>query len=361
MTPSLFADLTEACGSDPGLICDWAFDVTNNERWSQAVEWLVHKPLVALAIFAVAWLANRLVRKAIDRAVAGMLARSASQQAQREGEISQGPLAGLQDRAAAKLDLLRVQSDRRQQRAETLGTVLRSLASVAIYSLALLLALAQFNLSLGPLIAGAGIVGVALGFGAQKIVGDFLSGIFMILEDQYGVGDIIDFGAATGVVEGVSLRTTRVRDVEGVVWFVPNGEIRRVGNKSQLWSRAVLDIEVAYETDLGHAAEVIKSVADSVWQERLEYATIIAEPEIWGVEAFGASAITIRLVIQTEPGEQFAAAREIRGRLKPAFDAGGIDIPFPQRVVWKKTEEPAVAPGSVLLASRKKEALPEGS
>ncbi|MDH3469680.1 MAG: mechanosensitive ion channel family protein [Acidimicrobiia bacterium] len=361
MTTPLLADLFDACGAEPGFVCERVYDATNSKFWTEVVEWVVEKPLTALAIFAVAWLINRAVRRAIDRAVGGMISRSASQQAEREGEISRGPLAALHDRATAKMDDLRLHRERREQRAETVGTVLRSLATAVIYSLAVLIVLAEFNLNLGPLVAGAGIVGVALGFGAQSIVRDFLAGIFMIVEDQYGVGDIVDFGEATGVVEAVSLRTTRLRDVEGVVWFVPNGEIHRIGNKSQLWSRAVLDIEVAYDTDLGHAAEVIKSVADSVWEERLEYATIISEPEIWGVQEFGSSAIAIRLVIQTEPGEQFAAAREIRGRLKPAFDAGGIDIPFPQRVVWNRSEGPGSVPGSVLHAGRPKEQMPEAT
>ena len=134
--------------------------------------------------------------------------------------------------------------------------MLRSVAALVIYGLAAFIALGEFDINLGPLIAGAGIAGIALGFGAQTLVRDFLSGIFMLVEDQYGVGDIVDLGDASGVVEEIRLRTTRLRDVHGVVWFIPNGEIRRVANKSQQWARAVLDVEVAYDTDLAHRRSV---------------------------------------------------------------------------------------------------------
>jgi small conductance mechanosensitive channel len=152
------------------------------------------------------------------------------------------------------------------------------LASIIIYTMAALMALAEFDVNLGPLIASAGIVGIALGFGAQSLVKDYLSGIFMLIEDQYGVGDVIDVGDAAGVVEAVSLRTTQLRDVHGTLWHFPNGEIRRVANKSQEWARAVLDVEVAYDTDIARAMSVIKRVTDEVWEEAPDNATILEEP-----------------------------------------------------------------------------------
>jgi len=206
--------------------------------------------------------------------------------------------------------------------------------------MAALISLGEFDINLGPLIAGAGVIGIALGFGAQTVVRDFLAGIFMIIEDQYGVGDFVDLGDAEGIVEAISLRTTQLRDVEGSVWYVPNGEVRRVANKSQLWARAVLDVNVAYDTDVDHATRVIKEAASTVWRDGLEIATILEEPEIWGIQRLGESAVTIRLVVKTEPGEQWAAKREIRRRIKKAFDKEGIVIPFPQRVVWHATAEP---------------------
>ncbi|MEE8331530.1 MAG: mechanosensitive ion channel family protein [Acidimicrobiia bacterium] len=351
--------LVDACGDHPGFVCESVYDATESEFWARAAEWIVEKPIRVLVILAIAWLVNRLVRRAIDRFTSGAARRLEAEETERAHLVRSGHLRTLGDRVTAKLESLATQNNRKQQRTETLGTVLRSLASAIIYTIAFLIVLGEFDINLGPFIAGAGIVGIAIGFGAQAVVRDFLAGIFMLVEDQYGVGDIIDVGDATGVVEEVSLRTTRLRDVEGTVWFVPNGEIKRIGNKSQLWSRAVMDIEVAYDTDLGKAADVMKGVADEVWSEALVNATIIEEPEIWGVQQFGASAVAVRLVIKTEPGEQFAAAREIRGRLKSAFDEAGIEIPFPQRTVWMRTDDGSSEPSSVLHAQRTAEEVPE--
>jgi small conductance mechanosensitive channel len=203
--------------------------------------------------------------------------------------------------------------------------------------------MAEIGLNLGPLIAGAGIVGIALGFGAQNLVRDFVSGVFMLAEDQYGVGDVIDAGPATGRVEGVSLRTTRIRDVDGTVWHMPNGEITRIGNKSQQWARAVLDVDVAYDTDIALAKEVIKTTADAMWRDEAGATTMLEEPEVWGVENLGADGIAIRLVVKTAPNEQLAVERELRGRVKEALDQAGIEIPFPQRTVWHRIEEGAAA------------------
>jgi len=208
-----------------------------------------------------------------------------------------------------------------------------------VWFLAALLVLGQLEIDLAPLIAGAGIAGIAIGFGAQSMVRDFLAGIFVIIEDQYGVGDVIDVGDATGTVEAVSLRTTQVRDIAGVLWTVPNGVIARVGNHSQLWSQSRLNIDVAYDTDIEHASAVIKGVLDEVWNEDVDHATVIEEPVVLGVDAFGPDAITIAASVKTEPAEQWAVARMIRARIKAAFDSEGITIPFPQRTVWIRNEE----------------------
>jgi small conductance mechanosensitive channel len=215
------------------------------------------------------------------------------------------------------------------QRAETISSVLRSVVSIVIWSISILIILSELGIDLAPLLAGAGVLGVALGFGAQSVVRDFLAGTFMVLEDQFGVGDVIDVGDASGTVEGLSLRTTRLRDVEGVVWHVPNGEIKRVANKSQQWSRAVLDIPVALETDIEHAKGVIKETADTVWREPPWSTMILGEPEVWGVEALGTQGVVIRLVVKTRPLEQWAVARELRARVKQSFDHAGIKVPPP--------------------------------
>ena len=221
-----------------------------------------------------------------------------------------------------------------------------------IFTIAGFLVVGEFGLNLAPLLAGAGIVGIALGFGAQSLVKDFLSGMFILVEDQFGVGDIVDLDQQTsGTVEAVSLRTTRLRAVDGTVWHVPNGDIRRVGNKSQHWSRALLDVEVAYDTDIEQAKGVIKRVADTLWHERDD---ILEEPEVWGVERLGPNAIVIRLVVKTRPADQYDVSRELRQRLKEAFDAEGIEIPFPQQVVWNREPRRAAGGGRrAALAARR--------
>jgi len=331
------ADLADACGDDPGFLCEFVFDLTDNEGLADAAQYLV-RPAKVVLIFLVAWIINRVVRRLIDRTVDQIIEahdeKAAKAAATEPEEEPQGRMEALRELATKRALRSSEQAERGRQRAQTLGTVLRSVAALVIYTIAAFMALAEFGVNLGPLIASAGIIGIAFGFGAQSLVKDFLSGIFMLVEDQYGVGDIVDVGDTAGVVEEVKLRITKIRDVKGTLWHVPNGEIRRVANMSQEWARAVLDIEVAYDTDLNHATGVIKRVADEVWSEGLVNATILEEPEIWGVERFGSDAIAIRLVVKVEPAEQWATARVIRRRLKDAFEAEGIEIPFPQRTVW---------------------------
>ncbi|MBW3621083.1 MAG: mechanosensitive ion channel family protein [Actinobacteria bacterium] len=228
---------------------------------------------------------------------------------------------------------------RRIQRAEALGALGRSVLTAVVWTVALFMILGVFGFELGPLIAGAGIVGVALGFGSQSLVKDFLSGIFMLIEDQYGLGDIVDVGEATGTVEAVGLRTTRIRDVEGTLWHVPNGEIRRVGNMSQDWARTLLDIGVAYGTDVDEATQVILGTATDMAAEEDWAPLFLDEPVVWGVQNLGPDAVDIRLVIKTRPGDQWVVGRELRARLKKAFDAHGIEIPFPQRTIWVRSHD----------------------
>jgi small conductance mechanosensitive channel len=333
----LAATLTEACGSDPGFLCELVFDATGNDTLAGVADFLVPFFTVLVILFA-AWILNRIVKRTINRTIDGIIESKAKRfEAEQVATVADGKskrFEALQALALRREQRQAIQVERSKQRAQTLGAVLRSLATIAIYFVAVVMALGEFNINLGPLIAGAGIVGVALGFGAQSLVKDFLSGIFMLIEDQYGVGDVVDLGDAVGKVEAVNLRTTQIRDAHGTLWHVPNGEIRRVANKSQQWARALLDVDVAYDTDLNHAMNVIKRVADGLWEDALPHATVLEEPEIFGVQAFGADAVTIRFGVKVEPSEQFAAARELRARLKYAFDEEGIEIPFPQRTVW---------------------------
>jgi small conductance mechanosensitive channel len=335
------ADSTSSavCGGGNDIVCDWVYDVTGNETLARALDWVVERPFKVAIILLVAFILNRLARKAIGRAELRMIQdREKRFEARRVEEVEDGRFDDLEPMAVKKALELAQATEQAKQRARTLGSVMQSVATALIYTIAILMSLAEFDIDLGPLVASAGIAGIALGFGAQSIVKDFLSGFFMLVEDQYAVGDIIDVGEAAGVVEGISLRTTQLRDINGTLWYVPNGEIARVANKSQKWARAVLDIGVAYDTDIENAKRVIKEVADGLWREHLPNATVIEEPEIWGVEMFGDSSISIRLVVKTEPGEQWNTAREIRGRLVKAFAAEGIEIPFPQRVIWTRSD-----------------------
>ncbi len=166
----------------------------------------------------------------------------------------------------------------------------------------------------------------------------------MIFEDQYGVGDEIDLGEAIGTVEAVSLRVTRLRDVNGTVWYVRNGEITRVGNMSQNWARTVLDVSVAYHEDLARVRRVLEDVAHDLWDDEEYKGVIIEEPSVWGVQELGIDGVVVRVALKTAPLEQWAVAREMRQRIKSRFDFEGIEIPFPQRVVWHR-DDPASEPG----------------
>jgi moderate conductance mechanosensitive channel len=290
---------------------------------SEIVEFLVDKPLKIVLILVLALIANRFARKGMKRALRTLQSGAVQE---RLGSL----------RAATPEALLATteHSLRAEQRIEALASVLRSLLTFVIYAVALFMILGEVGIELGPLLAGAGIIGVALGFGSQSLVKDFLSGVFILIEDQFGVGDIVNLdGETSGTVEAVSLRTTRLRSVDGTVWHVPNGEIRRVGNQSQHWSRALIDVEVAYETDLDHAQAVIAAVAHEIASTDTD---VLDEPEVWGVEALGANGVMIRLVVKTRPSQQYRVSRELRARLKTAFEHEGIEIPFPQQTVWHR-------------------------
>ena len=339
--PILLADLQTACGTDPSTVCDLVHGWTDSDLAASAAEWLVQKPLTILAILAVAWVLSRLARRVIERAINELIdRREAATRAANDQELEAIEL--LPDFAARRLESLAQSSARSRQRSITLIAVLSSLAAGVIWVMALLIAFGEVGINLGPLIAGAGIAGIAIGFGAQSLVRDFLAGIFIIIEDQYGVGDVVDVGDATGTIEQVSLRTTRLRDVNGVLWVVPNGEIQRVGNMSQLWARSVLDVGVAYDTDLDQAMAAIKEVADDLWHQNLENATILEEPAVWGVQSLGDSAVTIRLAVKTDPSEQWATSRLLNKAIKERLDAEGIEIPFPQTTVHVRREDPPV-------------------
>ncbi len=207
-------------------------------------------------------------------------------------------------------------------------------------------------MNVAPILASAGVLGLAIGFGAQNLVKDFLSGVMMMVEDQYGVGDAVDLGEAIGTVEAVGLRVTRVRDVDGTVWYVRNGEILRVGNQSQNWARTVLDISVSYSEDLARVRAVLTEVAHSLWDDEDYRDIIIEEPEVWGVQNLGPEAVVVRVTLKTAPMEQWNVAREMRERIKARFDHEGIVMPLPQRVVWQRDQQPEQAADPASASAR---------
>ncbi|MGH2919049.1 MAG: mechanosensitive ion channel family protein [Solirubrobacteraceae bacterium] len=315
--------VVKVCGEDPGFFCREVYEGTENRSLAEIADFFIGKPLTIIAILIGALIVNRLVGRTVKRALRTLHSGAVRE---RIGAVRRRTPNALLDTEETSV--------RAEQRITALTSVLRSVASFVIFLIAGFLVLGEIGLNIAPLLAGAGIIGIALGFGAQSLVKDFLSGLFILVEDQFGVGDIVDLGQETaGTVEAVSLRTTRLRSVDGTVWHVPNGEIRRVGNKSQLWSRALLDIDVAYDTDIEHAKQVIKRVADELWSERED---ILEEPEVWGVESLGPHSVVIRLVIKTRPSDQYDVSRELRQRLKAAFDEEGIEIPFPQQMIWHR-------------------------
>jgi small conductance mechanosensitive channel len=352
-----------ACGEDPGRICDWVIDQTGSTSLAQAVDMGLDRPIRVLIIIAVALIASRLARWFINRIGRRLAERSLRQLAQIErrtprnvrevlerldredddgddGQADASPVSEAANASVVSSDEDALALGRLKLRIDTMVSVLSSLATVAVWAVAAATVLSQFDVNLAPLFAGAGVVGIALGFGAQSVVADFLSGFFMLFEDQYGIGDVVDLGDASGTVEKFSLRTTTIRDVNGVVWHIPNSEIRRVGNKSQLWSRAVLDIDVAYDTDIRRAEGIIQRVADDLWHDS-DYTDggIMEAPQVWGVERLGADGVSIRLVVKTDPADQWTVGRELRLRIKEALDEAGIEIPFPQRTIWLRHDE----------------------
>ncbi len=307
------ADAVSPC-ADGEQVCDLTWDVTGNRRLSQWSDVLIGKPLAVIGLIllglVVRWLLHRVVDRIASRAEKGVLPER------------------VESAVAA----------RRKQRAATMAGLLKSIITFVVAAVIATMVLSELGVDIAPIIASAGILGIALGFGAQSLVRDFLAGIFVFIEDQYGVGDVVDVGEANGTVEAVTLRMTRLRDINGTVWYVPNGAIQRVGNKSQNWSRAVVDVGVGYGEDLARVQRVLREVAHDLWEDEEFNGLIIEEPEVTGVEMLAADSVTIRVMVKTAPLEQWAVARALRQRIKARFDHEGIEIPFAQRVVWHRED-----------------------
>jgi small-conductance mechanosensitive channel len=383
--------LAGSCGDSPGLACRLVWDLSHDGRAAQVTSQFLAGPvhlllrvifvvLLALVIrFVVYRVINRLTERATQTllpqfrngAATSRFVRDRLGSRRRGGQAdvagpSAGPGAGpgrvtaveaaavaeanssvpaeersadgvaggadsSPEMAAAAAQAERALTDeRRKQRVRALGSVLRSAASVTIFSIAGVVVLGDLGINLAPLLASAGVVGIAVGFGAQNLVRDYLSGIFMLVEDQYGVGDVITVGDATGTVETVTLRITRLRSVNGIVWHVRNGAIETVGNESQGWARAVLDFPVPYTADLTTIRSLLADAAEGMWNEPVWRTVMIEKPEVWGAQQVDMTpppTVTMRVVVKTAPLRQWEVEREMRARVKAALDAAGIKPP----------------------------------
>jgi small conductance mechanosensitive channel len=326
--------LNDPC-SDGESICHFVYTETDSTAAANVADWVVGLPLALLGLallgLAIRWVLHRAVDQVVRRAETGML----------PDRVSRAVSGG---RVATALNLTdAVGATRRVQRAQTMGSLLKSIITGVVLAVVATMMLSEIGVNIAPIIASAGILGVAIGFGAQSLVKDFLSGIFMIVEDQYGVGDVVDLGEASGTVEAVSLRVTRLRDVNGTVWYVRNGEILRVGNMSQNWARTVLDVTVGYDEDLLRVRQVLQEVAHDLWDDEDFRGLVIEEPEVWGVESLGIEGIVVRVTLKTAPMEQWGVARAMRERIKARFQHEGINLAVAQRVMWQESAPSAAS------------------
>ena len=308
----------QACRTEePSVACRLVWGVTHNENFTQFFRAWLDEPITKLILIVITLMIALILKRFVHKMINNITLRMA------EGTMP--------DRIRERTQTIfngspALVSERRRQRAETMASVLRSIASIVIFGTAFFTILGELGLNLAPFLASASIIGVAVGFGAQNIVKDFLAGIFMLLEDQYGVGDVIDIGPATGTVEAVTLRTTRLRDVNGIVWYMRNGEILRIGNQSQNWARAILDVPVSYEEEVDKVRDLLKHTATAMAAEPPWDDIFLAEPDVWGVTALSGEAVVIRIVVKTAPGRQSEVSRELRERVKKEFDRAGVTV-----------------------------------
>lgn len=303
------------CVENADSWCAKVYEWTDN-RWLAAwSEVLIVKPVRILMILLIAFLVRYFVHRTVTRLTQG-------------NGTPPKILNPLKERRLEGPTTVAI-SERRMQRAKTIGSVLKSLASFVIFGLAVMYVLQELGVQLGPILASAGVVGVAVAFGAQNLVRDFLSGMFMMVEDQYGVGDIIDLGEAIGTVESVGLRVTTLRDLNGTVWYVRNGEILRVGNYSQGFAVGVVDLPIAHTSNVQKALDVATRVATEATEREPLSADVLEPPEMLGVDQITADTITLRLTVKVRPGKQWSVQRRLREEIKRAYDDEDIKPPYP--------------------------------
>ena len=285
--------------------------------WQAVGDWMTKNAIIIVLTIVVSfifwWILVRTIRRVTQNA------KNRLDQQDRPGQAR--GVEGTQELTAVLM------SQRREQRFEAISQLLRSITTFSIVTLALLIILGQLGVNMAPLLASAGVIGVALGFGAQTLVKDFLSGIFLVLEDQFGVGDVVDLGPATGTVEEVTLRVTRIRDLSGVVWYVRNGEILRVANRSQGWTLAIVDVPIAYNEDLDRVRRIVEEVGSQMDGDPAYDGILFGTPTYAGVESVSGDAVFVRVTAKAAPDQQMSAGRALREQLKLAFDRAGVRVP----------------------------------
>lgn len=308
----MYAYLAQPDCVEDDSVCRWLWDLTHQQWLAEASSLTVTGfRLLGIAVAAVIlrWVAHRMVNRMVRRVASAQVP---------------AVLRPLPERVRASMwESTAGQPARREQRSQAIGSVLRSSATVAIFTVAALIALSELHINLAPLLAGAGIVGVALGFGAQNLVKDVLAGLFMLLEDQYGVGDVVDLGEASGVVVAVGLRITTLRDLQGVHWYVPNGEIQRVGNRSHTPASVVVDIPIGF-VPMAQAVEALRRGAAQVAEDPEFRDDVIEPPELLGVENVTVEGAVYRTLVQTKADAQWRVGREMRRRQTEALVAAGL-------------------------------------
>ena len=313
-TPLLkLADTKPTCANDPASFCNTVWHTTGNAWLAASSEWLLVRPFQILLILLVALLIRWLLHRMIKRFTRNRDGRGASL------------LRPLAERMPNSLSATPgTMTERRRQRAATIGSLLRNVTSIVIFSIAAMLVLGVLQINLAPILASAGIVGVAIGFGAQSLVKDVISGMFMLLEDQYGVGDTVNVGEVSGTVEAVGLRITTIRDAMGVLWYVRNGEILKVGNHSQSWAVVQVDVPITYGAPVEETSDALDRVVRRMADDEAWAPTFIDPPELLGVQQITVDGAVLRVQAKTAPEDQWRVGRELRRRVTVALDEAGV-------------------------------------
>lgn len=286
-----------AAGSSSGLVYDFLHkELHATDLWAHAGEVVLVRMFRILVIIVLAMVVSRLGGGLIRRAV-----------------------RGLRLRVGTAADTARA-----EDRVRTVGAALAGAFRAAVWVIAVLTIMGELGIQLGPFVAGATVIGAALGFGAQSLVRDFLSGFLILVEDQYGVGDLITVNDTTGTVESLNFRTTRLRAVDGIVWYIPNGEIRKVGNSSDEFNRALVDVVLPWPVDVDRAVDVIREAVSGMADEPAYRDTILSPPDVWGIDTIASEGVTIKVAVKTVPTERAPVARAVRARIMAALHAANL-------------------------------------